>query len=91
MTFVTIQNNKIVALDNNPFITDVSQLMKNQKQISAEIAAQLIRLPADFTLDVEGNITTVTPAPEPDPEPALPTAEERLAATEAAILVLMGV
>ena len=88
---VEISGNKIWGKCIRP--TDV--LYKNEQFISKELYMQLIRLPADFETDTEGNIISVTPAPEPEPEPEPepqlqpPSIEERLKAVEDALLSLL--
>lgn len=68
MIYVTVRDSKITALFTIAHTAPDFELAANQKEISAEIAEQLIRLPAYFTQDDAGNILTVTPAPEPEPE-----------------------
>ena len=82
---VEISGNKIWGKCIRP--TDV--LYKNEQFILKELYMQLIRLPADFETDAEGNIISVAPAPEPEPGLQLPTMEERLEALEAAMLELV--
>lgn len=81
--FVEIQNGKIISKGYGPAKTD------EQIEVTKEIYDQLIRLPADFTSDAEGNIISVTPAPEPEPQPQPPSIENRLKAVEDALLSLL--
>jgi len=83
--FVEIQNGKIVSKGYG------SAKTKEQIEVAKEIYDQLTRLPADFTMDEEGNIISVTPAPEPEPQPQPqpPSIEERLKAVEDALLSLL--
>ncbi len=83
--FVEIQNGKIVSKGYAPAKTE------EQIEVTKEIYDQLTRLPADFTMDEEGNIISVTPAPEPEPQPQPPSIEERLSALEMALLELAGI
>ena len=43
----------------------------------------------DFVLDEGGNLIDITPIDPPEPEPQPPTPEERLAAVEEALLLLL--
>jgi hypothetical protein len=81
---VEISGNKIWGKCIRP--TDV--LYKNEQFILKELYMQLIRLPADFETDAEGNIISVTPAPEPEPIPQPPTSDERLQALEEAMIFI---
>jgi hypothetical protein len=86
--FIEIKNNKIVSKGFGPAKTD------EQIEVTKEIYDQLIRLPADFETDAEGNIISVTPAPEPEPQPQPPqppSIGERLAAVELVLLELAGI
>lgn len=83
--FVEIQNGKIISKGFGPAKTD------EQIEVTKELYNQLIRLPADFETDMEGNIISVTPAPEPEPQPQPPSMEERLTAVELALLELAGI
>jgi hypothetical protein len=83
MFWVEIADDKIVAKGCGPGKTE------EQIEVSETIYNQLTRLPADFEVDGEGNIVSVTPAPEPEPIPHPPTPEERLAAVEEALLLLL--
>lgn len=62
---------------------------EGQKEISEALYKQLTRLPADYETDENGNIISVTPAPEPEPVPQPPSVEERIAAMEEALLLLL--
>lgn len=87
MHYIEIQNNKIVS--RGEVNGENIKLNEGQIEVSGDIFNQLIRLPADFETDGEGNIISVTPAPEPEPAPQPPTQEERLAVLEAAMLELI--
>ena len=81
--YVYIENDKIIACGTSGAICD------GQIEVSEEIYNQLTNLPADYAVDGEDNIISVTPAPEPEPGLQLPTMEERLEALEAAMLGLI--
>jgi len=81
--WVEIQGDKITGKGNSPGICE------GQTEVTEAIYSQLTRLPADYDMDEEGNIVSVTPAPEPEPIPHPPTPEERLAAVEEALLLLL--
>lgn len=81
--WVEIKDGKITGKGKSPGITE------GQIEIVEEIYNQLTNLPADYAVDGEGNIISVTPAPEPEPMPQPPTTEERLAALEAAMLEMI--
>lgn len=83
MYWVEISGNKITGKGQSPTITE------EQIEISENIYTQLTRLPADYVMDGEGNIISVTPAPEPEPEPQTPTVEERISALEDALTLLL--
>jgi hypothetical protein len=83
MYWVEIQGSKIIGMGQSPGICD------GQTEVTEAIYSQLTRLPADYDMDEEGNIVSVTPAPEPEPVPQPPTMEERLAALEAAMLEMI--
>lgn len=83
--FVEIHDSKITSKGYGPAKTD------EQIEVTKEIYDRLTRLPADFTMDAEGNIISVTPAPELEPQLQPPSIEERLAAIELALLELAGI
>ena len=85
MYFIEINDNKITCKGIGEFKTD------EQIDITEEIYNQLTRLPADFTLDTEGNIETITPALEPEPETLPVSIEERVSDLELLVLQLGGV
>lgn len=83
--FVEIQANKIVSKGFGPAKTS------EQIEVTEEIYNQLIRLPADFETDAEGNIISVTPVPESEPPVRSPSIEQRLTAVELALLDIASI
>ena len=83
MYYVEIQNNKITS---KSYISIDIPLADNKKEISEEVYNSLVRMPADYTEDTEGNIISVVCPPEPDPPIVTdPIDEEKAAMAEAII------
>lgn len=63
--FIIIEEEKIISRGYGAIVP------VNGTEVNEEIYEQLIRLPADFEIDEDGNMT-VTPTPEPEqtPQPA---------------------
>lgn len=68
---------------------NVDVLNDNEVEVSEEIYDALIRMPADFATNSNGNIISVTNAPELEPQPQPPTTEERLRALEDAMIIAL--
>ena len=85
--YIDVQENKIISKNE---ILYLAELTENQIEISEELYNQL-QLPATFEIDEEGNIISFdhTPLP-PDTTPQTPISEERIAALEEAMLIIMG-
>lgn len=78
--FVEIQNSKITGKGYGPAICE------GQVEVTEEIYNALVRMPADFETDEQGNIVSVTCPPEPDPVIITePIDEEKAALAEAII------
>ncbi len=87
MYYVKVQWEKIVSKGYKS--TDILNQEEGTDIVTEDIYNQITRLPADFVKDDTGRIVEVTPAPEPEPVPEPPTPEERLAAVEEALLLLL--
>jgi hypothetical protein len=83
MYYVEINNNKITGKAQ---ISINIELQENQFEVTEEIYNALVRMPADYETDEEGNIISVTCPSEPDPPIVTdPIDEEKAAMAEAII------
>lgn len=83
MYYVEFQGNKITC---KGYISIDIGLAENQKEVTEEIYNALVRMPADYTMDEQGNIISVTCPPEPGPPIVTePIDEEKAAMAEAII------
>jgi hypothetical protein len=83
MYYVEINNNKITGKAQ---ISINIELQENQFEVTEEIYNALVRMPADYETDEEGNIISVVCPPEPDPPIVTdPIDEEKAAMAEVII------
>ena len=83
MYYIEISDGKISGKGMGPVIGH------GQLEVTEELYNELIRLPANFEEDEEGNIVSVVCPPEPAPELQSPSLEERTQALEDVVTALL--